>query len=371
MGDRHVRRQLFNMMAAILMPAAALAQTAAPQPAAPAKAAATPPAAPAIKVGVTVFADYTVTGTPKATDATGDAVTLHGFNLTRSYFNVTGTVTPRVSFRVTSDIARETGTGSGLTGSLVFRLKYAYGQLRGGEDTQVRLGMQPTPLIDGQEGVYRYRFQGTSFVEREGGLNSSDLGLTVLTPLPNGYGDVHVGVYNGEGYSRPEVNDQKALMMRATLKPMPAHALGKGLRIIGYYHADHYVQGAPRTRAAGSIMFEHARLNAGADVIRRVDQPAPASREVTGEGYSFFVTPFFGEKGRGLEGLLRFDTFDPDVDVTGKRQRLIAGAAYWFPRPGSATAAVLAHMEQVRQSSAATSMRTTERRFAVNLLITF
>jgi hypothetical protein len=152
---------------------------------------------------------------------------------------------------------------------------------------------------------------------------------------------------------------------------MPAHALGKGLRIIGYYHADHYVQGAPRTRAAGSIMFEHARLNAGADFIRRVDQPAPASREVTGEGYSFFVTPFFGEKGRGLEGLLWYDVFDPDTDVVGERQRLIAGAAYWFPRQGSATAAVLAHMEQVRQSAAATPMRTIERRFALNLLIVF
>lgn len=355
-----MRRQVFNVVATILVPAAAMAQTGA-----------TPPFAPSIRVGVTVFADYTLTETPTATDATGDAVTLNEFNLTRSYFNVTGTVTPRISFRVTSDIARETGLGSGLNGSLMFRLKYAYGQLRVGENTQVRLGMQPTPLIDAQESVYRYRFQGTSFVEREGGLNSSDLGLTIVTSFPSGYGDVQVGVYNGEGYSRPEVNDRKALMMRATLKPMPTHTLAKGLRIIGYYHADRYVQGAPRTRAAGSVMFEHARLNAGADIVRRVDQPAPASREVTGEGYSFFVTPFFGEKGRGLEGLLRYDAFDPDTDVAGERQRLIAGAAYWFPRQGGATAAVLAHMEQVRQSGAATSMRTTERRFALNLLIAF
>lgn len=357
----------------IVIPSTTMAQAVTPPVAATPQPAATPPAAPAIKVGVTVFADYTVTTTPKTTDATGQAVTLSGFNLTRSYVNVTGTITPRISFRVTSDIARETSATSGLNGSMVFRLKYAYGQMRVGENTQIRLGMQPTPMIDGQEGVYRYRFQGTSFVEREGGLSSSDLGLTVLTPLPKGYGDVHVGVYNGEGYSRPEVNDQKALMVRATVKPMPTHALGKGLRVIGYYQADHYVQGAPRTRAAGSVMFEHARFNAGADLMRRVDQPAPASREVTGKGYSFFVTPFFGAKGNGVEGLLRFDAFDPDEDVAGTRQRLIAGAAYWFPRVGSssATAAVLAHVEQVRQSSATTSMRTTERRFTVNMLIVF
>jgi hypothetical protein len=363
-------------MVAVLMTAAALAQTAPPAqaPATPQPPAATPaPFAPSIRVGVTIFADYTLTQTPKTTDATNDSVTLSAFSLTRSYINVTGNITPRVSFRVTPDIARETGSGSSLNGSLMFRLKYAYGQLRAGESTMIRLGMQPTPLIDGQEGVYRYRFQGTPFVEREGGLVSADVGLTVLTPLPKGYGDIHAGIYNGDGYTRPEVNDQKAFMARATVRPMPTHAVGKGLRLIGYVHADNYVQDAPRTRAAGSVMFEHARFNFGADFIRRVDQPTPASREVTGRGYSFFVTPFAREKGNGVEGLLRVDAFDPDVDTAGKRQRLLAGVAYWFPRVGSssATAAVLGHMEQVRESTPVFAMRTTERRFTLNLLVVF
>jgi hypothetical protein len=358
-----------SVMVAVWIPAAAWAQTAPT----PASQAAPAPFVPSVRVGVTIFADYTVTQTPKTTDATSQPVTLNAFNLTRSYVNVTGTITPRVSFRVTSDIARETGSGSALNGSFMFRVKYAYGQLRVGQSAQVRLGVQPTPLIDGQEGVYRYRFQGTPFVEREGGLVSSDVGLTVLAPLPSGYGDVHAGIYNGDGYTRPELNDQKALMVRATVKPMPTHAIGKGLRLIGYAHADHYVQGAPRTRVAGSVMFEHGRFNAGADLIQRVDQPTPAAREVTGRGYSFFVTPFFRKKGDGVEGLLRFDAFDPDKDVAGKRQRVIAGAAYWFPRVGTstATAALLAHLEQVRESGALLAMRTTERRFTLNLLVVF
>jgi len=279
-------------------------------------------------------------------------------------------VTSRIGFRVTPDIVRNTDAGSGLNGNLVFRVKYAYAQYRAGTETMIRLGLQPTPMIDGQEGVYRYRFQGTSFAEREAGLQSADAGLTVLTPLPKGYGDVHVGLYNGEGYNRPEVNNMKALMMRATLKPMPAANVARGLRLIGYYHVDSYAKGLPRKRAAASAMFEHSHFNAGVDFMRRVDQPAPASAEVTGRGVSFFVTPFFQEKGRGVEGLFRFDSFDPDVDLAGKRQRLITGLAYWFPKPGAATAAVLAHMEQVRLSSV-TPMRTTERRFTLNVLITY
>ncbi len=265
--------------------------------------------------GTRTTRDYTVNETPKVTDANGKPIAVSGFNLTRSYINVTGSITPRISFRVTPDIVRNSDTSGGLAGNLVFRLKYAFAQFRLGEDTNIRFGVQPTPMIDGQESVYRYRFQGTSFPEREGGLQSSDLGLTVIKPLPNGLGEVHVGIYNGDGYTRPEPNDQKALMARATFRPLRDHRTLKGLRLIGYYHADHYVKGAARTRAAGSVMFEHSRFNAGVDYLQRVDQPTPASTEVTGRGVSFFMTPFFHAKGNGLEGLFRFDSFDPHVHV--------------------------------------------------------
>lgn len=318
-----------------------------------------------------MFADYTVTETPKVTDANGRPVTGNAFNLTRSYINVTGSITPRITFRVTPDIVRNSDPTGATSGNLVFRLKYAFAQFRAGADTNFRLGIQPTPMIDGQEGVYRYRFQGTMFVEREGGLSSADVGLTMVKPLPGGFGEVHVGVYNGEGYTRGEANDQKAFAGRVTLRPLPDHPFGKGLRLLGYYHADHYAKGLSRNRASGSVMFEHARFNAAFDFAQRTDQPTPASREVTGRGVSFFITPFFREKGNGLEGMLRFDSFKPDVDAAGRRKRIIAGLAYWFPKVGAGTAALLAHMEQVRVSTVATAMRTTERRFSLNLLIAF
>lgn len=346
------------MGAMVLAPALAAGQ---------ATGAAAPPAAPSIRVGVTIFADYTVTETPKATDATGDRITANAFNVTRSYINVTGSVSRRVSFRITPDIAR--ANDGNLAGSQVFRLKYAYLDVALPHRTTLRFGMQQTPLIDGQESVYRYRFQGTSFVERDGGLASSDVGLTGRTAL-GAYGDVHAGFYNGEGYSRAEVNDQKAFMARVTVKPAPTHAIAKGLRVIGYWHADEYVQGAPRNRAAASAMFEHARFNAGVDYLRRTDQTTPAVAEVTGQGYSFFITPFFNEKGRGMEALLRLDHFEPNTRVDASWNRVIAGAAYWFPRDGSASAALLANVEQVTYRGF-TPVRPTERRISLNALINF
>ena len=71
-------------------------------------------------------------------------------------------------------------------------------------------GMQQTPWVDFMESVYRYRFQGTIFEDREGFLSSSDVGASFHYNLPGNYGDVHGGVYNGETYARPRSTIRRA-----------------------------------------------------------------------------------------------------------------------------------------------------------------
>src|SRR5215207_8375456 len=95
----------------------------------------TPPAAkaapddtPSVRVGATLFLDYTVTTEPRITDADDNTVTGSAFNVGRAYLNVTGQINHRIAFRVTPDIVRETGAGSSSNGSLTYRLKYAYAQ---------------------------------------------------------------------------------------------------------------------------------------------------------------------------------------------------------------------------------------------------
>ena len=78
----------------------------------------------------------------------------------------------------------------------------------------VRLGIQQTPWVDFEEGIYRYRFQGTMFAERvplPTTMTSSDAGVSFHYNFPSNYGDIHVGVYNGENYQKVETNNQKAL----------------------------------------------------------------------------------------------------------------------------------------------------------------
>ncbi len=116
-----------------------------------------PPEAPkpvdsfSVKVGGTIYADYTYTDSPKITDADKNSVNKSEFEVRRAYINVTGTINDFISFRITPDIAaRQTTTvtltpptvppgtpvpplpgvavAGSLDGSADFRLKYAYGQ---------------------------------------------------------------------------------------------------------------------------------------------------------------------------------------------------------------------------------------------------
>jgi hypothetical protein len=222
----------------------------------------------------------------------------------------------------------------------VFRLKYGFAQV-GFDDwmtkgSWARFGVQQTPLVDYEEGIYRYRFQGTTFTEREGFLTSSDAGASFHANFPSNYGEVHVGYYNGEGYSKAEVNDQKAIQIRGTLRPFATAApLLRGLRVTGFYDGDNYIQNGDRKRAVGQVTFEHPFVNAGFDYLNTKDQNSgkAGTPHLAGTGYSFWVTP---RTPAGVEGLVRYDHFTPsDLDTSQVRTRTIIGIAYWFPHQGT------------------------------------
>lgn len=326
---------------------------------------------PSIKIGMTLYADYTFTEQPEQKDSDGNTIKPNAFNVSRSYINITGNISHIVAFRITPDVSRETGTGSSLNGSLTFRIKYAFAQFNLDDwmpkGTWVRLGVQQTPFIDYVEGIYRYRFQGTVLIEREGFMSSADTGASFHTAFPGNYGELHLGVYNGEGYAKAEANDQKALQIRGTLRPLPMHPLLRGLRVTGFYVADNYVQNAPRKRVLLDLTFEHKYANAGFDYLDTKDQTSVTEPLVHGQGWSAWATPKFAH---GIEALLRYDSFKPSTDVEGRRKRTIAGVAYWFPHQGSVSAALLVDYEQVVFSSFVPAQPKQER-IAVHGLLAF
>ena len=355
------------------MPPGARAQTPAP-PAAPA---ANPADTPNIRIGATIYADYTFVQSPEITDTDGNTVHSNSFNVGRSYINITGNLSHIVNFRITPDISRETGSSSSLNGSLVFRIKYAFIQMNldewAGAGSWTRLGIQQTPIVDFEEGIYRYRFQGTVFSDREGFLTSSDAGASFHTNLPQNYGDVHVGIYNGEGHSRLEANSTKAFQIRSTLRPLPAHSVLRGLRVHGFWDNDSYLKHADKERAMAMVTFEHANLNAGFDYLAASDQTTATGRKRDAHGVSFWATPR-QRATDGFEGLFRVDRLDPDDIADAHRTRTILGAAYWFPHQGTVTAALLLDYERVSLTTRTPSVvasAPTQKRIAVHGLINF
>jgi hypothetical protein len=309
--------------------------------------AATSPDTPTIRLGVTLFTNYTLQTEPEVTDANGNRVDKSSFDVTRSYLNVTGNISRIIAFRVTPDIARETSETSSLNGSLEFRIKYAYLQTNVGEwlggNSYARFGIQQTPYLDFMENIYRYRFQGTMFVERQGYFASADAGASFHYDFPSNYGDVHGGVFNGENYQRPEVNDQKDYMVRATLRPFPAGTtLIRGLRGTVFFDNGHYVEDADRSRLIGAVTYESQYLTAGYEYINAHDQTSLKTANVHSRGYSIWATPKQSANSVGWEGLIRYDHSTPDTSRESQKQnRLITGIAYWFPHQGNVTSALM------------------------------
>ncbi len=333
---------------------------------------------PAIRVGATIFTDYTVQFDPKVTDADGNSVTLSAFNVSRSYINVTGNISHNIAFRITPDInsTRENSATSVNNGSYTYRLKYAYAQwnlddymTRG---SWIRLGQQQTPYVDYAEGIYRYRFQGTTYVEREGYQSSADVGATFHYSLPQNFGDFHTGLYNGENYNKPEVNDQKAFQFRGTVRPL-AHASDlalRGLRVTYFTDLDHVLKNADRFRNEFAVTFEHQYLNASFESLWTKDQSSATKTAIDGKGWSVWVTP---RTTKGWEGLIRYDHTEPNTSSATSNQtrtRFIGGVAYWFPHQGAVSTALLLDYDDAKFNNF-TPAQPEQKKLALHCLVNF
>jgi hypothetical protein len=150
------------------------------------------------------------------------------------------------------------------------------------------------------------------------------------------------------------------------------HPTLRGLRVTGFYDRDAYVADAERRRAILGVTYEHPYVNAGINYHATSDQTRVINPKLAGEGLSVWATPK-SSKGWGWEGLLRYDHLVQEQatsTVDGTRNRTIAGIAYWFPRQGSVSSALLLDYELVDNRNYA-PVRSDERRWALHALVNF
>lgn len=323
-------RLLLVMLAAAAVAVPARAQSAAPSAQGTGD---TRPAFPAVSFGVVSFLQY--------------AAELHemdgynAFDVTRGYFNVRAQFSDRVRVRFTPDV-RPT-TDASLNRNLALRLEYASLDVKASDTVTVMFGLHETPWLAFEESVNRYRVIGPLFAERMELIpGPTDLGASIKAT--GARTEVHVGVYNGEGYGQAEFDKYKSIDGRVTLRPFEPGSTAGNVTISGFYQYGWYARDRPRNVAIVMGSYENTNVAMTAQYLSATDNPFVA-RDVERRGLSLFGEGRQGPTGwAGIGGL---DFIDPDANVdSDSRRRLIVGGAHWS-QYGHGRLGVVVTLEQV------------------------
>jgi len=292
---------------------------------------------PKITVGALFYGEYFYDFHNEIINPDGSHGGRNKFALNRGYINLRAELTPEIKVRVTPDITRDA------LGDYKFRLKYGYvgfhDFLKPYPSFEVKLGQFEGAWLDYEENLWTYRMQGTMLVEREGFMDSANLGVSLQGKLPAGYGEWQGIVDNGEGYHADETNKYKSFQARLTLVPAPRIEWLKGLNITGFYTAGKEkvvnTYQLQRDRAIAFMGYKYRDdLFVGGEYLwtrgkdKFIAQPASKAQNLEGNGFSAMVwyrMPFL----KPLRLMGRYDYFDHDHDSSNNSvNRYIYGISY-------------------------------------------
>jgi hypothetical protein len=275
----------------------------------------------------------------------------NSFDVTRGYLNIRARLNDRISVRFTPDV-RPT-TDASLQRNLALRLEYASLDVKITDNAQVMFGLHEMPWLSFEETLNRYRVIGPFFSERAWTDDSlgllpgpTDLGASIKYSAERS--DFHVGVYNGEGGGRAEIDAYKSIDGRATFRPFSEDSeLGK-VSISGFYQYGWYAEDRPRNVAIAMGAYENTNLMVTAQYLQATDNPFIAA-DVQRRGLSLF-----GEARQGVTGwagIFGLDLFKPNVENDGDtRRRMVFGGAHWS-EVGRGKLGVVVSLEQVHQTA--------------------
>jgi hypothetical protein len=251
----------------------------------------------------------------------------NAFDVTRTYLNFNAKFSGGVSTRVTPDIYRNADS------SLAYRLKYGYVAYAPGAATVTyKFGLIQTPFISRDEDLWDYRMEGSIAAERyagiAGGMSSADFGLSADAKLAQGRFDLNGGIYNGEGYKKAERDTRKDFMVRGSFKLSATddNSATGGFRITGFASIGKPAGGGERNRYLGQLSYKTTRYTLAGEYITMQDSLAATPAPVKSAIISVFGVYHLPNSKISLIG--RWDSFDPNTDVSNNKQtRIIAGAS--------------------------------------------
>ncbi|HLG54457.1 MAG TPA: hypothetical protein VI485_03945 [Vicinamibacterales bacterium] len=311
---RPVKQRLFKRLCVAILVWVSLSGVVSAQAADPAPTPA--PTYPAVTIGMLSFLEYDA----RLHEANG----FNAFGVTRGYINIRAQLSNRVRFRFTPDV-RET-TDADLNQNLALRLEYAALDVNVTPGISIMFGLHEMPWLAFEESVNRYRVIGPFFSERLGLIpGPTDLGVSVKGSSQRT--EFHVGVYNGEGQGRAEIDRYKSIDGRVTVRPFGRESTFSNVTVSGFYQYGWYARDRPRNVAIVMGSYEQPHVLVTAQYLSATDNPFIAV-DVERRGLSLFGEGRQGPTGwAGIGGL---DLFDPDADNdSDSRRRLTFGGAHW------------------------------------------
>ena len=292
------------ILGALGLPAAALAQGAAPQ----------------VSVSGVGYAQY-------GYQLKDSANHQNAFDLTRAYVNVIGKFDGGVMTRVTADIY-SSGT------SLAYRLKYAYlAYTPTNSALTYKFGLLHTPWVDYEEGMWDYRMQGSIALDRNHYLTSSDLGVGVDGKWNKDQVNMQVTFVNGEGYSGGSGDQRKDVEARVSVRLLNTDDMGSrgGLRLTGYAGYGKPNGGGQRQRFVGMASYKSKAVTLAGEFAIAKDSSATTVTLLDAQVISAFGVLHVPNSKVAFIG--RLDYVKPDKNAPSAtpgftNTRVIAGVSY-------------------------------------------
>ena len=269
------------------------------------------------------------------------------FLIKRGYLSYRKAITEHLSGRITPDITID-HEGDGL-GDVEMRLKYCYMEYkrRGGAfftEPSILFGEVFTPWIEFEEKINLYRVQSPHYLDRIKTLSSADFGVTVTSLLggkvdetyqknvnsgyPGKFGSLSFGLYNGGGYHAIEVNNNKTLQWRLSLRPLPNALTGLQFSYAGVTGKGNTELSPEWRMHTGFVSYESRRIILTGQYFSGVGNHEGSLADVAGvayanRGYSLFADARLLHRKLSLIG--RRDVHEIDKAVTVTMERSIAG----------------------------------------------
>jgi hypothetical protein len=369
------------LFAALLAPAAALAQ----QPADTTKPAPPPPPPPTATAGIPVDFSGVIYANFQYRGDAGPSKSTNKFDLERAYLTFRMPAGDRASIRITADVFQQTTRpNEAFYRGWVIRAKYAYLQYdylksTTGWNGLVRGGLLHNVVVDHVESFWP-RWISQSPVERADFFSSSDAGVANLLSFPGKFGELYVTVVNGTGYTSRETDRFKDYAARLTLTPLSGldNKIIKTFAVTGWTYlgatASQFAGGGvgqigpvglsmPRTRGGVFVGLRDPRLSIGAEWDTRKDARETGLNTLvsprvevdsTGRLIAGFLTakPFQLLNDRAtfpLGVVARWDRFKPNTDLPGYINTVIGGLTWDINKKA---ALALDYQEQTPHSGA-------------------